>query len=106
MDDRLPTALEVGGIVRRVQAAGDFAAIIRKGDADRGSLVLLVSSRGRHVACLERLLGPSGNYLWQRTGPSESASSMEIRDFLAKRARFDEDSWAVELDIADAERFI
>ena len=31
---------------------------------------------------------------------------MEIAEFLAKRARFDEDSWAVELDIAEPERFI
>ena len=106
MDARLPTAVEVAGIVRRAQASGEFAAIVRKGDADRGSLLLLISSRGRHVACLERLLAPSGHYQWQRTGPTESASSMEIRDFLAKRARFDEDYWAVELDIADAERFI
>ena len=106
MGDRLPTAVEVAGIVRRVQASGEFAAIVRKGDAERGSLLLLVSSRGRHVACLERLLDPSGSYLWQCTGPSDSAGSMEIRDFLAKRARFDEDLWAVELDIADPERFI
>ena len=106
MSDRLPTALEVGGIVRSAEAAGDFAAIIRKGDPDRGAIVLLVASRGRHLACLERILDGSGNYAWQRTGPAESASSTEIREFLAKRARFDEDSWAVELDIADAERFI
>jgi hypothetical protein len=31
---------------------------------------------------------------------------MEISKFLASRARFDEDLWAIELDIADAERFI
>ena len=29
-----------------------------------------------------------------------------IADFLAKRARFDEDLWAIELDIAEPERFI
>ena len=106
MDDRLPTSLEVAAIVRRLEAEGEFATIVRKGDPDRGALLLLISSRGRHVACLERLLGPAGSYAWQRTGPSESAGSMEIRDFLAKRARFDEDSWVAELDIADAERFI
>jgi hypothetical protein len=31
---------------------------------------------------------------------------MEIADFLARRARFDEDLWAIELDIAEPERFI
>ena len=106
MNDRLPTALEVGAIVRRAQANGDFAAILRRGDADRGTLLLLIASRGVHISCLERLLGPSGDYVWQRTGPPESAGSVEIADFLAKRARFDEDFWAIELDIADAERFI
>jgi hypothetical protein len=79
---------------------------MRKGDPDRGSLILMVGSRGRHVACLERVLALEGGYVWRVTGPSESAGSQEITEFLAKRARFDEDLWAVELDIADPERFI
>jgi hypothetical protein len=102
----LPTHIEVGAIMRRAEAEGDFAAILRKGDAERGSILLVVSSRGRHVACLERVLGLDGDYQWRRVGPSESGSSDEIAGFLAKRARFDEDSWTVELDIAAAERFI
>jgi hypothetical protein len=79
---------------------------MRKGDEERGSLLLFVSSRGGHVACLERVLNLDGSYRWQRVGPAESASSAEIADFLARRARFDEDLWAIELDVADAERFI
>ena len=77
-----------------------------KGDEERGSLLLFVSSRGRHIACLERVLNIDGSYVWQRSGPAESASSTEIADFLAQGARFDEDWWAIELDIADPERFI
>jgi hypothetical protein len=104
--ERLPAHLEVAGILRRAQAEGDFATVLRKGDPDRGSVLLLVSSRGHHIACLERVLSFEGSYSWQRTGPAESASSSEVADFVARRARFDEDSWAVELDIAEAERFI
>ena len=37
---------------------------------------------------------------------ADSAGSAELADFLARRARFDEDSWIVELDIAAPERFI
>jgi hypothetical protein len=106
VSERLPAHVEIGAIVRRVTAAGDFAAVIKRGDPDRGTLLILVGSRGRHVACLERVLAPDGSYAWQVVGPGESASSTEIADFLARRARFDEDSWAIELDIADAERFI
>ena len=73
---------------------------------DRGSVLLLVSSRGRHIVCLERMPSLDGEYCWDVTGPDESAGSAEIAEFLAKRARFDADLWALELDIAEPERFI
>lgn len=79
---------------------------MKKGDPERGSLLLFVASRGRHVACLERVLKLDGSYQWQAVGPADSASSIEIADFLARRERFDEDLWAIELDIAEPERFI
>ena len=105
-DERLPAALEAAGLVRRALADGDFAAILKKGDPDRGALLLVVRSRGLHVACLERMLALAGGYSWRRVGPAESAESQEVAEFLARRTRFDADSWAIELDIAGAERFI
>jgi hypothetical protein len=89
-----------------VAAEGGFGTVLRKGDEERGSLLLFVSSRGAHLTTLERILNLDGSYSWRRVGPAESASSAEIGDFLAKRTRFDEDFWAIELDIADPERFI
>jgi hypothetical protein len=103
---RLRTHVEAAGILRRAEAAGDFGTIIKKGDSERGSLLLVISSRGRHVACLERILSLDAGYVWQRAGPGESASSADLSAFLDKRARFDNDSWIIELDIAEPERFI
>lgn len=80
--------------------------MLRKGDDERGSILLFIASRGRHLTCLERVLTLDGAYQWQAVGPAESAGSMEISDFLARRSRFDEDLWAIELDIAEPERFI
>ncbi len=104
--DRLPTHIEVAGILRRAATNGDFATVMRKGDPDRGVLLLLITSRGRHIAVLERTLSLDGDYRWQRAGPAESSDSEKVADFLRKRARFDEDLWAIELDIAEPERFI
>ena len=106
IDGRLPSSVEAAALIRRVESEGDFATILKKGDADRGALLLVVSSRGRHVACLERSLSVSGAYSWQAVGPDDSASSEQISDFLQKRARFDADCWVIELDIAAPERFI
>jgi hypothetical protein len=107
LSQRLPTHVEVAGILRRVSAGGDFASVIRKGDPERGSLLILVSSRGRHVACLERVLDfNSGDYHWQPSGPPESADLAKVSSFVANRQRLDSDLWAIELDIAEPERFI
>ena len=106
MGGQLPTHLQVAGILRRATATGDFAAVVRRGDSERGSLLLLITSRGQFVTALERILNLDGSYGWRATGLPESTGSAEIADFLRKRARFDEDFWAIELDIADPERFI
>jgi hypothetical protein len=105
-DGRLPAGLEAAGIIRRVQSSGDFATVLKRGDPDRGSLLLIVTSRGSHVAVLERMLGPSGLYAWNRVPAPQSAESVDVAELLSKRTRFDPDLWAIELDIADAERFI
>ena len=106
MTGRLPVHLKASALLRRAGAEGGFATIVRKGDADRGALLLLVTDRGAHVACLERALGDVGAYGWRRVGPAADAEAREIADFTQKRVRFDEDIWLIELDIPLPERFI
>ena len=105
-DDRLPAAIEATGLMRRVEAQGGHAAVLHKGDPERGTLLLVVTSRGKHVACLERALSLDGKYRWRQVGPAESGSSQDVSEFLAKRQRSDPDLWLIELDIVLAERFI
>ena len=107
MAERLPAHLEAAAIIRRVQAQGGFAAVLRKGDPDRGALALLVHERGRFKAVLERAMGADFEYRWALTESEESLGSQEGLDrFVAARTRFDADFWLIELDIAETERFI
>ena len=106
MAERLPAHLEAAALIRQAEAEGGFGTVVKRGDAERGSLILLVASRGRHEACLERALGADGNYGWRRAGPTAGADPQTLADWSQKRIRFDEDSWLIELDIADPERFI
>jgi hypothetical protein len=103
---RLTASLEATGLIRRAQAAGDFAAILHKGDPERGSLLIVVRSRGEHIACLERSLAMDGSYHWAPAGPVEPVQEEKVADFLTKRIGFDRDLWVIELDIAEPERFI
>ncbi len=106
MAERLPAHLEAASLLRRAEVDGGFGTILKRGDPDRGSLVLLLLSRGTHWACLERALSPDGSYRWQRAGPSAGADAAAVADWSQKRVRFDEDLWLIELDIAEPERFI
>ena len=98
MSDRLPSALEATALCRLAESAGGFAAIVRRGDPDRGDLVIQVVEKGRDIARLERRMSPDFSYRWSRM-PDEPFSHVD-------RARIDPDFWLIELDVADAERFI
>src|SRR6185369_15983113 len=51
--DRLPAQLEAAALLRQAEAEGGFGTVLKRGDPDRGALVLLVARRGIHSACLE-----------------------------------------------------
>ena len=106
MSQRLAAHVEATALMRRAESEGGFATIVRRGDPERGALVLLVASRGEHRACLERTLAPDGNYRWQEVGPKAGTEAPQLADWSQKRVRFDEDLWLIELDIAEPERFI
>lgn len=104
-DGRLPTHVEASSLLRRAESGGGFGMVLRKGDADRGALLLLIASRGDHFACLERVLGSTG-YAWQAVGPTAGSDAQSLSEWTSRRARFDEDLWLIELDIPDPQRFI
>jgi hypothetical protein len=104
---RLSTSVEAAGLIRRAEAEGGFGTVIKKGDPDRGAILLVIRGRDGHVACLERMLDlASGSYRWTEAGPGAGESEQNLAEFLKKRSRFDEDLWLIELDIAQPERFI
>lgn len=106
MSERLPAALEVGAIMRQVEGNGGFTTILHRGDAERGAISLLVASRGDPVAVLERRMAADFTYRWTRVPSPAAENASAWREWVANLSRIDPDCWLVELDIADAERFI
>jgi hypothetical protein len=92
--------------MRRVEAAGGFATLIRRGDPDRGAITLLVSEKGVISAVLERQLDKDFTYRWTKLSADRPFDEAAWRDFQEKKVNIDPDFWAIELDVADAERFI
>ena len=106
MSDLLPAGIEATAIMRRAEANGDFATLIQRGDPDRGAITLLISERGRIAAVLERQLDASFSYSWKNISADRPLDEADWREMLEKKRKFDPDFWAIELDVADAQRFI
>jgi hypothetical protein len=105
LSDRLPAKLEVAALIRRTESEGGFASVLHRGDPDRGAISLLITQRGRAAALLERRMAADFTYRWSNVMDG-GAISLLSADWVETKSHIDPDCWLVELDIADAERFI
>ena len=101
---RIATSVLVTALLRLAEREGGFGTVIFKGDENAGALLILLAERGRRVTVLERLLQPDGSYAWASPLKPDQEEA-ELDGFVARRRRFDPDSWVLELDTASAERF-
>ena len=104
MTARLASSVIVNGLIRLAEQQGGFGAVLAKGDATAGTIVIILVERGVRRAVLERLLLPDGSYGW-RDSPGAGQNEEDMVKFLDRRRRFDPDLWVLELDTASAERF-
>ena len=103
---RLPTHIEVGGLIRAVEAAGGFATVLAKGERDAGSLLVICCARGENARLFERMPDLEGGRSWSLSREQDLENPIDFTHYWQRRSRQDPDCWIVELDIADGERFI
>jgi hypothetical protein len=102
---RLATNVIVSALLRKTSAAGGFAAVLAKGDAVAGAILLVAAEKGRISGLWERILSSSDSYDWTRVGPQDVDIEQELSHYIARRCKNDPDLWVVELDIPDAAQF-
>jgi len=96
----------VGGLIRAVEAAGGFATVLSKGDADFGTLLVVLIENGENARVFERIPDASGTQKWTMLTRQNIGKKSEFLDYLTRRTARDRDLWIIELDIARGERFI
>jgi hypothetical protein len=106
MTDRLPAHIEISGLIRAVQQAGGFAAVLARGEREAGTLLVICCDSGVNGRIYERLPRPDGSREWTLSRTQISENPGEFVEYCDRRKRQDSDLWIVELDIANAERFI
>ena len=106
MSEQLPARLEATALMRQVESDGGFATIVKHGDDDSGALILLIAQRGVMQTLIERQMGPFYKYQWTVVTTYDPTAPEKFLESTAKLRRRDPDCWLIELDVADAERFV
>jgi hypothetical protein len=103
-EPRLASHIEVAAFIKRANASGDFATVIRKGDAISGAIVLIGILRGQNPTLYERFPTLDGPAKWKHTGGEDMDTQQKISEYCNRRAARDPDLWILELDVAEPER--
>ncbi|WP_260926051.1 DUF1491 family protein [Novosphingobium sp. 9] len=106
MDQRLPAHLEVAALIRRTQAAGGFAMVLAKGEADAGTILVTIQERGGLARLYERMPRLDGTRGWDCSRVQDAENPFEFTEYLDRRKAQDRDLWIVELDVAGGERLL
>lgn len=102
MTEARPAAgLIVSALLRRIAAAGGHGAVLARGDATAGAILVILADRGVTRRLVERGHDPAGNPAWVATGPRAIDDPAALSDYVDRRRRNDPDLWVVELDGAE-----
>lgn len=104
-EPRLKSEIRVAAQLRRAAAAGAFATIVRKGDADAGAIAVKVYLGGGAARLFVEARDDKGEAVWREPldGPQSEAA---IDRFLDKETRFDRDLWIVEIEDREGRIFV
>jgi hypothetical protein len=99
-EPRIKAGIWVSMALRMGNADGRFGAVLRKGDADAGGVLVVL--RGREGLCvLSQVRSGDGELAWMRaTGPG-SVDDEAADAYIARQVKFDPDLWVIEFEAPD-----
>lgn len=100
----LSTDIWVSALLKRVEMAGSFATIAKKGDARAGSVIVKVLNLRNREAYVLREAQTGEDTLWMR--PVETLNEPDVDAYIERQLKYDPDLWVVEIEDAEGRNFL
>ena len=99
-DPRIKAGIWVSMALRMGNANGRFGAVLRKGDADAGG-VLVVLRHDKQICVLSQVRSGEGDLAWMRATGASQVDQEAADAYIARQVKFDPDLWVLEFEAAD-----
>jgi len=97
---RLKAGLWVKSALRMADLAARPGVVVRRGDPDAGSVVVVL--RGRDgLSVLSQTRTPEGALAWTRATGAAPVGQDAVDAYVARQVRFDPDVWVLEFESPD-----
>lgn len=103
----LKTDFWASALIRRAEIGGAFAAVVRKGDADAGAVLVKVATlngKARLYAPARR--GEAGERVWLDVSATLGDDERAIDAYVRRQADFDPDVWVIEIEDKAGRHFL
>ena len=94
----------VSALMRRVELSGSFAYIVRRGDAQFGSVLVKIVNLRTRSAYLLREAQKNDASVWMR--PLETQVEGDLDAYIARQVKYDPDLWVVEIEDVEGRHFL
>jgi hypothetical protein len=103
MPREIPAHLWVSALLKRAGLGGAFATIVHRGDAERGDVVVKVTSERGRARLYAPAFNPEGPASFERLKIEEEA---DVDQAIAKRLKADRDLWVIEIEDREGRHFL
>ncbi|MCC6718162.1 MAG: DUF1491 family protein [Acetobacteraceae bacterium] len=99
-EPRVKAGIWVSMALRMGNASGRYGAVLRKGDADAGGVLVVL--RGRDgVSVLSQMRTAAGEAAWMRATGAAAVDQATADAYIARQTGFDPDLWVLEFESPD-----
>jgi hypothetical protein len=100
MEARLKSGIWVSALIRRCDLAAIPIAVVARGDADAGAVLLKFSDRDGSCRVLSQARQRDGELVWMQATGAVPVGGAEADAYIARQRQRDPDLWVVEIENA------